>query len=1165
MSIKKSVCSKLIKNFQLRDLFNQLGWDHTTRLESVAISSPVCHSRGSNRESTPLKSGSPIESFGDDTSLEQVFQLEAIAKKSAFFVFVCETNGKVPVYAIRKKMDSVITKLYHQHLIIYIDSTKRQQVWQLVMKELDKPAIVRETIYYSTQEPELLFQKLQHLFFSIDEEDNITVVDVTDRVRTGFNNNAEKVTKKFYEGFKKEHTAFLAFINGISESQDQDWYASLMLNRLMFIYFIQKKGFLNNDKFYLKTKLAETQSHKGKDKFYSFYRNFLLLLFHQGLGSPDHSNVEIEIGKVPYLNGGLFDVHELETKYSGIQIEDTAFERIFDFFDQYEWHLDTRQQATGKEINPDVIGYIFEKYINDRAAMGAYYTKEDITDYIGKNCIIPFLFDELKRHYPTALKPGGEVWSLLKNHADDYIYDAVKHGTANPPQPPFEKVGSENHHQSKTVSLESPPSIKGDLGGFAVKPLPAEIAKGLDDVSQRGEWNKTAPVEYALPTEIWREVVERRRRYTEVKGKIESGDIHEINDLITYNLNITKFAIDVIQNSTDPELIRHFYKALEKITVLDPTCGSGAFLFAAMNILEPLYEACIERMRAFVEESASGARHASPLQFDKILARVDATEHPNLQYFIFKSIILNNLFGVDIMKEAIEIAKLRLFLKLVATVDVDYKKPNMGLEPLPDIDFNIRSGNTLVGFVSIEEVKKSVAGSFDAIYMDKEIASIEEAADYVKRAYDSFREVQIAGDATVKEFKKILTEKLAKLNDKLDGYLVGVYGKAVKNAAEYKAWHESHKPFHWFAEFYEIIHDRGGFDVIIGNPPYVEYSKARKEYSIKGYETESCGNLYAHVTERSFNLLSTRGCFGLIVPISVVCTQRMQNVQDVLSLKTNCLWLSTYAERPSKLFMGAEVLLAILIANNNNPSKSVFSTGFTKWASIERELLFAKTTYNKLETKFKPYVFQKTANYIEQFIISTVMKEKYRLTYYIKKATQHKIYYRIGGGRYWKIFTDFQPQFILNGSQSVSSRENYIYAESNIFQQSIIALLSSSLFYWYFILTTNCRDLNPSDLHEFPIDFSNMDKKLLEKLKELADQLMEDYKSNSKLKDKKSSQTGSIVYQEFYPKLSKPIIDKIDTILAKHYGFTDEELDFIINYDIKYRMGKGAGEEDGDE
>lgn len=88
-------------------------------------------------------------------------------------------------------------------------------------------------------------------------------------------------------------------------------------------------------------------------------------------------------------------MHELEKNFD-IDIDDKAFEEIFDFFDEYEWHLDTPKEVTGKDINPDVIGYIFEKYINDRAQMGAYYTKEYITDYISKNCIIPGSLMRLK-------------------------------------------------------------------------------------------------------------------------------------------------------------------------------------------------------------------------------------------------------------------------------------------------------------------------------------------------------------------------------------------------------------------------------------------------------------------------------------------------------------------------------------------------------------------------------------------------------------------------------------------------------------------------------------------------------------------------------------------------------------------------------------------------
>ena len=78
-----------------------------------------------------------------------------------------------------------------------------------------------------------------------------------------------------------------------------------------------------------------------------------------------------------------------------------------------------------------------------------------------------------------------------------------------------------------------------------------------------------------------------------------------------------------------------------------------------------------------------------------------AARHPNENYFIFKSIIVHNLYGVDIMEEAVEICKLRLFLKLAAQLE-----PGQEIEPLPDIDFNIRAGNTLVGYASREEVAR---------------------------------------------------------------------------------------------------------------------------------------------------------------------------------------------------------------------------------------------------------------------------------------------------------------------------------------------------------------------------------------------------------------------------------------------------------------------------
>jgi len=1099
-TISKKQFKQYIEVFDFTSLFNQLGWSYLD-------------------EQTPVK------------LKEETYLFHSVAEKGGFriLIFKPAKHQDLPDYATRLQLDRKIGKLYREHLIIFCDKSNITQIWQLFVKQLGKPSRLSETRWYKGQEPELLYQKTSNLFFTLDQEENITIADVVDVVNENFSKNVEQVTKKFYENFRKEHKKFIEFIKGISVVTDREWYASLMLNRLMFCYFIQKKGFLDNNLNYLKEKLSYCQQKKGKDKFYvSFYKNFLLALFHQGLGSPDQSDeLKNEIGKIPYLNGGLFDVHELEKLYENIDISDTAFEAIFNFFDQYNWHLDTRIIASGKDINPDVIGFIFEKYINDRAQMGAYYTKEDITDYISKNCIIPFLFDETERKYAKAFKPESEIWEMLKESGDTYIYEAVKKGV--------------------------------DL------PLPKEIEIGIDTtkpnlLERRNDWNKTAPAEYALPTEIWREVVDRRKRYAEIKSKIDNGEITHINNFITYNLNIRQFLQDIIDNHSDPDFIRHFYESLSNIAIIDPTCGSGAFLFAAMNILEPLYESCIQRMENFVEEAPKG-KYA---KFEEILKYVKAPEHPNLKYFVFKNIILRNLYGVDIMKEAVEIAKLRLFLKLVATVEADYKKPNLGLEPLPDIDFNIRAGNTLVGFATEADINNAFIATLD---FDNDSEKIKEKCDIVARTFKRYKEIQLNQRNDYNDFKAAkdeLNNRLNQLNHELSLLLAKTqYGIDItKNQRNpdnpFQSWFRQHLPFHWFAEFYEIINDRKGFDVVIGNPPYVEYSTIKKVYTLKEFDCLSSGNLYSFVIERAIKIQKENSYNGMIIPLSAYCTDRMASFQKVEFENCLELFLSYYAERPSKLFEGAERNLVISLFKKNGKTKNekIFTTYYYKWNSTFREFLFDNISYTQAKATIVTGIVPKISTYEELSIIKNLRAVKKNIGYYASKnKTNHFLYYRNSGGRYWKIITDFQPKFFLNGKRGVSSRESYLYFNDIETLKITVALLNSSTYYWYYIMHSDARTNNPSDLKEFPIDIENLSKNIKKKLIAECDYLMKDLSKNSIMQPAKY-QTGNVEFQQFFPQKSKPIIDEIDTVLAEHYGFTEEELDFIINYDIKYRMGK---------
>ena len=885
---------KHLEDFTLQALFvEELGWDH---------------------------GGEDLEVPAADAT----FALQAIAQKRGMVVYQyrADADGAFPDQPTRQKIERIVSKAVHEHLIVYATQSNDTQVWQWVRRTPGQPARSRQHIHSQNHSGEALIQKLEQLVFTLDEEADLTIVDVSGRVRAAF--DVEKVTKRFYDRFKKEHGAFLGFIDGITAAADREWYASLMLNRMMFIYFIQKRGFLDGDVDYLRNRLKRLQAQHGRDRFQTFYRLFLLRLFHEGLSQPaeDRAPELAELlGRVPYLNGGLFEVHDLERDNPRIHIPDEAFSQIFDFFDTYRWHLDDRPLRNDNEINPDVLGYIFEKYVNQKQ-MGAYYTKEDITGYISRNTILPFLFDRAQKECAIAFKPGGGVWRLLSDDPDRYVYQAVRHGITY------------DVHKDKVLAEK--------------RELPPEIAAGLQDVSQRGSWNQAAPPDYALPTETWREHVARRQRYEEVRAKLAGGEV-TINDLITYNLDIETFAQDVITGSEGPELVRAFWKAMSQVSVLDPTCGSGAFLFAALNILDPLYTACLEAMRGFLDDLERSQRKHGPERlsdFRKVLRQV--SEHTSERYFILKSIIVDNLYGVDIMEEAVEICKLRLFLKLVAELE-RYEQ----IEPLPDIDFNIRAGNTLVGFTSLKEIQDAFVatpeGQRRMLYAADaaKLRRIEEDAAIADRAFGTFRDMQTdhgmdAGAFT--DAKQALRERLNDLREELDRYLAGEYGIEVDDEKAYEQWRQSHQPFHWFAEFYGIMCN-GGFDVIIGNPPYVNHKAVG--YVVQSAKTIRFPDIYGYVALQSRRMTNPRGRCGLIVPLSMTFSFEFYDLRDQLVNGGNH-WFSSFDNIPAALFSGVSQRCTIWLSSSAGGDS--FVTRLFRWRSAYRDFLLNTITYNRVAT-----------------------------------------------------------------------------------------------------------------------------------------------------------------------------------------------------------------------
>lgn len=1085
-----------LKNFRFKELFNDLGWDLPSQQQPFSVA------------------------VGDATWL-----LNVVAVKKGVQVLHCQPDkeGRIPDYATRQKIERKVTPEVREHLIVFTDAAQNTQIWQWVSRLPGKTAQYREVNFRKGETPELLTQKLSRLHFTLDEEELLTVLGVTQRLDDA--TPREKVTKKFYGDFEKQRKAFAEFIDGIpAASEDQRWYTAVLIDRLMFLWFLQEKSFLDGKKDYLQSRLA---AHSQTQPGASFYKSFLAPLFFRGFAeertASNRAGIEAAFGKVPYLNGGLFAPHPLEQRYGeALDVADVAFVKLFAFFDEWEWHLDERPLKSGKEINPDVLGYIFEKFVNQKQ-MGAYYTKEDITDYIGKNTIIPCLLAKVRAEHPTAF--DALVWPLLQNSGDAYIYPAMRKGVD--------------------------------------EAYPPEIANGLDTeapdlLARRKPWNKRAAEAASLPTEIWRETIARHQRTREVRAKIAAGELKEVGDLITYNLDIRQFAQDLIERCTDVALLKSFWFALagrlprksnEKfrhgLSVLDPTCGSGAFLFAALNILKPLYDATLRTLHAVRCDALIRGETSHPekwAEVDELLKRFATAGSERAQdYAVIKHIIVNNLYGVDLEKQATEIAKLRLFLKLVSLLE-----PGDDIEPLPDIDFNIRHGNTLVGYATADETEKAVKGATQGNLFSDAWEDIRIRLCAVEVQYNQFQiqQVQQGGHVSPAD-KQSLVDKLAELEEMLNYHLAKEYGVNTTKIADYEKWKVSHQPFHWYVDFYPLM-TGGGFDAVIGNPPYVETAQVASEYSTRDNPLWGTGNLFSACIWRFAQLLKQAGSFSVIVPISANSTPRMEPLTEYIHNRFKDVWCSSYSVRPGKLFVGVDMNLSILTGGgmNSKIQNHIYSTQYIRWNAEQRDTLFHCLRYIKNTT-----LMSKVGDSIAEAIVENIhANNSFAQRVLLSGQALDEFIYVHSGGRYFRkcsferLSNEYKPLHL-----------------PMLWRDRVAAALSSSTFYVLWLTVSDCYHITKRD-----IDALRLPEDLLasEDFGKLGVELLNDLRKNSVVRHRRRKD-GSIQDEiNFKVGLSKSIIDRIDLAMATYYGLNEEQLDYIINYDIKYRMGSGAENND---
>jgi hypothetical protein len=314
------------------------------------------------------------------------------------------------------------------------------------------------------------------------------------------------------------------------------------------------------------------------------------------------------------------------------------------------------------------------------------------------------------------------------------------------------------------------------------------------------------------------------------------------------------------------------------------------------------------------------------------------------------------------------------------------------------------------------------------------------------------------------------------LREELNRLQARVFAVAPEGAV-YEDWRSRHQPFNWVTEFYEIVQERGGFNAIIGNPPYVEY-KDVKDYHVVQSDVLPCRDLYAFTFERSLLLAQVGGRVGLIVPLSAFSVQQFEPLQSLIYTKSDAVFISNWSgdAHPSKLFEGVDKRLQIVLIHRRNgpqPAK-VHTSKYQKWYSDERPALFeCSPTYLGL-SNFALYQFfsgplPKISLPIEDELISKLLSCKSNIGMHSTVHGKNVIFYTRKSSFFLQ-FLDFVPElWDSQGNLREPSELKELRFEHEAMRDFCLAALSSSLFYWYNIVNSDCRNLNKREIISFPV------------------------------------------------------------------------------------------------
>ena len=333
----------------------------------------------------------------------------------------------------------------------------------------------------------------------------------------------------------------------------------------------------------------------------------------------------------------------------------------------------------------------------------------------------------------------------------------------------------------------------------------------------------------------------------------------------------------------------------------------------------------------------------------------------------------------------------------------------------------------------------------------------------------------------------------------------------------------------------ESVNNAQKYDIIVGNPPYVEDSKSKSKPKVK------YGNIYANVLINSAKQLTTGGCIGFVVPLSYVSTPRMKPLRDELLKIIPEQYILSYADRPDCLFDSVHQKLCIIVGKMRLKNPHVYTGSYQYWYKNERKTLFSNTQV--IVNKYAHGdAIPKLGNGMETSIYSKIVSShRYQSVYELSRQGNESVYLNRREAFWMKAYRSLQkdPEYKIFSFNSPEEAD-YCYC-----------LINSSLFWWYWISTSDCwhvsKELNGFRA-PFDVDYeraSILAKKLISKLEET----------------KVYVGTKQIDY-EYKHKDCIDEIRAIDKFINESFGLSCEEGLYIQNYAFKYRTSGGVEQDE---